>query len=170
VLKEPEPGHAADVRRFTASALYGQGLGTDGQWSAAVIYGRNAHAGEAASSAWLGEAEAILDRRNTVFARAELVQKGAEDLSLSGVDRERLFNVGMLGVGYIREIARPYSGATLGLGIRGNIGFVPNALEPAYGSRTPVGAMVFLRLRSRHLGMATSAMPMGGAGQSQTGQ
>jgi hypothetical protein len=75
----------------------------------------------------------------------------------------------MLGLGCIREIARPYSGATLGFGVRGNVGFVPSALEPAYGSRTPVGMMVFLRLRSRHLGMTSSAMPMGDAGHSHTG-
>jgi hypothetical protein len=166
ILKEPEPGHEGDVRRFTASALYGHGLGTDGQWSAALVHGRNTHIGESASSAWLAEAEAILDRHNTVFARAELVQKGAEDLSLTDLDSERLFNVGMLGLGYIREIARPYSGATLGLGVRGNVGFVPSALQPAYGSRNPVGGMVFLRLRSRHLGMSSSTMPMGGAAHS----
>ncbi|MDQ3996492.1 MAG: hypothetical protein M3303_05690 [Gemmatimonadota bacterium] len=169
VLEEPEPSHAGDVRRLTASALYGHGLGADGQWSAAVIYGRNAHAGESASSAALAEAEAILDRHNTVFARAELVQKSGEDLSLSGVDPERLFNVGMLGLGYIREIGRPYSGATLGLGVRGNVGFVPSVLEPAYGSRTPVGVMVFLRLRSRHLSMPPSAAPMNGSDHSHTG-
>ena len=164
-LREPEPGHAGDVRRFTTSALYGQGLAMEGQWSSALIYGRNARAGEAASSAVLAEAEAILDGHNTVLARAELVQKSAEELSLSGIDAERLFNVGMLGLGYIREIARPYSGATLGLGVRGNIGLVPRALEPAYGSRNPVGVMVFLRLRSRHLGVS-SAMPMDSVGHS----
>ncbi len=166
ILKEPEPDHDGDVRRFTASALYGQGLGADGQLSAALVHGRNAHSGERSSSAWLAETEAILDRHNTVFARAELVQKGSEELSLSSVDPERLFNVGMLGLGYIREIARPYSGATLGLGVRGNVGFVPTALESAYGSRNPVGVMVFLRLRSRHLGMTPAAMPMGGSGHS----
>ena len=166
VLHEPEPGHAGDVRRFTASALYGQGLGMEGQWSGALIYGRNAHAGESASSAVLAEAEVILDGHHTVFARAELVQKNAEELSLSGVDPERLFNVGMLGLGYIREIARLYTGATLGLGVRGNVGLVPRDVEPAYGSRNPVGIMVFLRLRSRHLGMSSSAMPMGSVGHS----
>jgi hypothetical protein len=161
-LHEPERDHAGDVRRFTASALHGQGLGADGQWSTALIYGRNAHVGERASSAALAEAEAILDAHNTVLLRAELVQKNGEELSVPGVDPERLLNVGMLGLGYIREIARPYSGATLGLGVRGNVGFVPSALESAYGSRNPLGVMVFVRLRSRHLGMRPSSMsPMG---------
>jgi hypothetical protein len=169
-LNEPERDHPGDVRRFTASALYGKGLGADGQWSTALIYGRNAHVGERASSAALAEAEAILDRHNTVFLRAELVQKNGEELSLSGVDPERLFNVGMLGLGYIREIARPYGGATLGLGVRGNVGFVPSALEAAYGSRNPVGVMVFVRLRSRHLGMTRSTTSPMGAGHSRTGR
>ena len=153
-LKDPERENPADrVHRVTVSALYGQGLGAEGQWSAALIYGRNTHVGEGASNAVLAEAEAILDRRNTVFGRAELVQKSGAELALSTVDPERLFDVGMLGLGYIREIAGGY-GATLGLGVRGNVGFVPSALEPAYGSRTPLGAMVFVRLRSRHLSMA----------------
>src|SRR5918999_989860 len=67
VLKQPEPGHAGDVRRFTVSALYGQGLGAAGQWSASVVSGKTPPAGEAASGACLGGAEAIPDRRNTVF-------------------------------------------------------------------------------------------------------
>jgi hypothetical protein len=159
-LKDPErEPESARLHRFTASALYGEGLGADGQWSAALIYGRNAHPGESPSSSVLAEGEAILDHRNTVFGRAELVQKRGEDLAISGVDSERLFNVGMIGLGYIREIARGY-GATLGLGVRGNLGFVPSALGPAYGSRTPVGAMLFVRLRSRHLGMTSGATPM----------
>lgn len=157
-LKEPEPSHGGeDLRRLTASALYGEGLGADGQWSAALIYGRNDVPGHVASSAVLGEAEAILDRHNTVFGRAELVQKTGEELALTGVDPDRLLNVGMLGVGYIREIMQPYSGATLGLGVRGNIGLVPRALEATYGTRNPAGVMVFLRLRSRHIGMSSSS-------------
>jgi hypothetical protein len=164
-LEDPEREHPGErLHRIGLSALYGQGLGAQGQWSAALVYGRNAHAGESSSSSVLAEAEAILDRRNTLFGRAELVQKRGENLALSDVDPERRFNVGMVGVGYIREIARGY-GATLGLGVRGNIGFVPSALQSAYGSRTPAGAMVFVRLRSIHLGMTPGVASPTGAGQ-----
>ena len=165
VLKEPEPGDGGHIlRRLTASALYGRGLGTDGQWAAALIYGRNAHDGNAASSAGLGEVEAILDRDNTIFARAELVQKAGAELRLAGADPERLFNVGMLGLGYIREILQPYRGATLGLGLRANVGFVPSALAATYGSRHPTGMMIFLRLRSKHPGMRSPGASDGGEG------
>jgi hypothetical protein len=37
---------------------------------------------------------------------------------------------------------------TLGLGALGTLNSVPSALEAAYGSRTPVGGMVFFRVRA----------------------
>jgi len=40
--------------------------------------------------------------------------------------------------------------ATIGLGAAGTLNFVPGALEPYYGSKTPVGAFIFLRLRPFH--------------------
>ena len=165
VLKEPEPDDAGHVlRRLTASALYGRALGMDGQWSAALIYGRNTHPGDRASAAVLAEAEAIVDASNTVFARAELVQKTGEELALASVDPERQFNVGMLGIGYVRELLEPYHGATLGLGVRGNVGLVPRALETTYGSRNPAGVMIFLRLRPKHLGPGSSMEHEGAEG------
>jgi hypothetical protein len=51
-----------------------------------------------------------------------------------------------LNLGYIRELGSG-RGMTLGLGVRGNVGFVPEEMEAAYGSRTPAGLAVFLRLR-----------------------
>jgi len=38
----------------------------------------------------------------------------------------------------------------LGLGAAGTLNFVPVALEPYYGSKTPVGTFIFLRLRPFH--------------------
>jgi hypothetical protein len=56
------------------------------------------------------------------------------------------FDIGNLSLGYIREFAG-YHGATFGLGARGAINLVPADLEDIYGSRTPVGVAVFLRVR-----------------------
>ena len=39
---------------------------------------------------------------------------------------------------------------TIGLGASGTVNVVPSALEATYGSRTPRGATVFLRLRPYH--------------------
>ncbi len=153
---------AESMHRVTASVLNGRSVGSDGQVASALIWGANKHAGHPLlAQSFLGESEAILDRHNTVFGRIEWVQKSAEDLVVdngspsaiaSGAPTfptEQNFNVAALELGYIREILRTHW-ATLGLGGAGTINFVPSLLEPAYGSRTPLGAFVFLRLRPFH--------------------
>jgi hypothetical protein len=140
------------MHRITASAIYGTSLGADREWTTTFLWGANTHSSNAGlSHSLLAESEAIIDRSNTVLARAEYVQKTAGDLVLdtpqSGFAAGRSFNVSALSLGYIREIAG-LRGATLGLGAMGTLNVVPSALTSAYGSRTPVGGMAFLRLRA----------------------
>src|SRR5881392_1965238 len=124
--------------------------------SAGTVSGRRRRCGAnrndgAWTHATLIESEAIVDRRNTVFGRAEVAQKSAEDLSLpsSVVPGTETFNVASLNLGYIREVARMF-GATAGLGIRGTMNVAPRSLQSLYGSRTPRGAFVFVRVRPFH--------------------
>jgi hypothetical protein len=56
------------------------------------------------------------------------------------------YDVGELTLGYVRELASVYAGS-LGLGVASTVNMVPSALRDTYGTRTPVGATVFLRLR-----------------------
>ncbi len=151
-LKSPEALEPDEsIRRISASALYGRALRA-GQLAISLVYGANVHGGTTTHSA-LAESEAILDGANTIFGRLEFVQKSPEDLDLeeSGVE---VFNVSAASLGYIREIARG-GGVTLGIGVRGTVNFVPAALADVYGSRTPVGGLVFLRLRPQQ------SMPIG---------
>ena len=162
-LKSPESVKPNEsMHRVTASALHGAGLGADGQVASAFIWGANKHSSQSGwSNAFLAESEAILDRDNTVFGRAEVVQKSAEDLVvdnpvilrsgavLPGFSVSQTFNVGAVQLGYIREVART-RWATLGLGAAGTLNFVPAALEPYYGSRNPTGMFVFVRMRPFH--------------------
>ena len=148
-LKTPEglkPGES--LHRTTASLIHGMKLGREGQWATSLIWGGNLHGSEWSHAA-LVESEAILDARNTVFGRAERAQKSAEELMLpSGAfPADERFNVAGLSLGYIREIGQLY-GATAGIGGRGTLSLVPLALDQVYGSRTPVGIFVFLRLRA----------------------
>lgn len=157
------------VHRFTAAALHGRKLGADGQWASAVVYGMNksSHHADASHSAGV-ETEAILDRWNTVFARAEVVQKSAEDLALdeppSGFDSDEKFSITSLSLGYIRELGRGW-GTTIGIGAMGTVNMVPSSLEAAYGSRTPLGAAVFLRIRPFHAARGMDGMHHDHAGQ-----
>jgi hypothetical protein len=149
------------MHRVTASVLHGIPLGTDGQWATTLLYGANARSTtHTVSHSVLLESEAVLDRRNTLLVRGELVQKSAEELALDGpsvaATADTRFDVGQLSLGYIRELAR-FDGATVGVGALGTVDLVPAALGTAYGSRTPRGAMLFLRLRPTPTRMSMAA-------------
>ena len=151
-LASPDALHPQEsFHRITASALHGSKLGDDGQWSSAAVWGANTHGHELTQSVLL-ESEAVLDGSNTVMARAEWVQKSAEDLVLdtspTNLPSEQRFDVSALSLGYIREVGK-WSGATIGIGAMGTLNVVPTALEHVYGSRTPVGGLLFLRLRPK---------------------
>ena len=61
------------------------------------------------------------------------VWKGRQMAHLVSTDRERLLRFG----------------ATIGLGAMATVNLVPDELARSYGSRTPVGGLLFLRLRPR---------------------
>jgi hypothetical protein len=168
-LKSPEQLHPDEsLHRISASVLHERPFGASGDWASALIYGANKHTGQTLlSNSVLGESNLTLDQRNTVFTRLEFVQKGPEDLPISGVmtpassltqgTRPRMivitkpsasiqYDVGELTLGYVRELASVYGGS-LGLGVASTVNMVPSALRDTYGTRTPVGATVFLRLR-----------------------
>lgn len=173
-LKSPEQlNPEQSVHRVVASALYGRSFGASGDWASSLIYGANKHAGQTRlSNSALAESNLELDDRNTIFGRVEFVQKSAEDLALTEgatpphpitrVSGDQLpivnganptqFNVGELTLGYVREILKVYGGS-LGLGAAGTLDVVPSGLQPAYGTRTPLGATIFLRLRPGRMHM-----------------
>lgn len=194
-IKSPEGLHPErSLHRVTASALNGRQLGDSGQWSSALIYGANKEAGETSlSNSVVLESDAQLDRRNTIFGRVEFVQKTAADLAVQstgvstpplppgvgmypfpicnacmtpGVQEDTRYNVGVAALGYVREIGK-FSGGTIGLGARGAVNFVPEALRSTYGSRTPIGTAIFLRFRPSRMNAGMNmGMNMGGMNHS----
>ena len=162
-LKSPEGLNPTEsMHRVTASVQHGISLGSDGQLASSFIWGANKHSTiPGLSHSFLLESEAILDRKNTVFWRTELVQKNGEELVvadpvttsggvlLPGLPAAEHLNVGTAQLGYIREVARTHW-ATIGLGAGSALNFLPAVLEPYYGSRTPVGTFIFVRLRPFH--------------------
>jgi hypothetical protein len=145
-IKEAEES----IHRITASALHGRKLGEKGQWSSTVVWGANKEAGSGLSHSLLAESEAVMDERNTVFGRAEWVQKTAHDISFftpsSVPSIGETFPLSAITAGYVREVGR-WSAASVGLGAMGTLNVVPETLRNTYGSRTPLGGMIFLRLR-----------------------
>jgi hypothetical protein len=161
-LKSPEGIHPDEpMHRITASALHGRKIGADGKATSALVWGVNRHGGDSkATNSILLENETIFDKHNTVFGRAEVVQKTGEDLVLDEGTIDNAsgtrFNLGAFQLGYIRELTR-LRWATIGLGAAGTVNLVPKSLEDVYGSRNPIGTFVFVRLRPFHL--KGTAMP-----------
>jgi hypothetical protein len=149
-LDSPEILHPGPVHRVVVSMLHGMRVGEGGQWASALVYGGNDPDEHPFSQSMLVESQLTLDSRNTIIGRWERVEKSGEELQVIGPPGTgtRHFDVASFSLGYIRELA-VFGGTTFGIGGRGTLNFVPRELEVSYGSSTPVGAMVFIRLRPR---------------------
>jgi hypothetical protein len=81
-----------------------------------------------------------------IFGRAEYVRKTGHDLVLPPELEDSTSGVGLVGFGYVYHFG-PFASLAPGLGVRGSAGLVNDTLEPFYGTRLPLGAMVFVQLR-----------------------
>jgi YHS domain-containing protein len=147
-LNEAEAGEGTlprvDVNRVTASVTYHRRVANQDSWASTVAWGRNEEAGQA-THAFLAETSVTLAERDVWFGRFELAGKEAHDLHADEFGDE-VFTVGKLQAGYTRYLT---SAAGLRLGVGGHLsaGFVPEALEPRYGSRANLGVGFFITVR-----------------------
>jgi hypothetical protein len=147
--EEAEPDES--LRRVTASLLHSAPFGMTGERATSIVWGANReHGASALTHSVLVESRLAFDERNTVIGRVERVRKSAADLMLDtpelGFAPGRRFNVSSLSLGYIRDFYRAH-GLSVGLGGLATINVLPATLEGAYGSRTPLGTLLFVRLR-----------------------
>jgi hypothetical protein len=154
----PEPDAPDEsMNRATASVLHARPFATRGRLAAALVWGANRHEDD---DRWepsvLAEANVELDARNSVLTRVEYVRKSSGDLVLDDATASTDHALTALSLGYVREIgtAGPVG---FGVGARGTVTFVPDALRPAYGSTTPTGLVVFLRMRAKPMTAAELA-------------
>ena len=147
-LKSPEGLHPDEsLHRLGAAALTTRPVGAGGTWSSALIYGANDQIGTGRlASSMLVESTLDLDRTNAVFGRVEYVRKSAEELVIASVPPTTEYDVGALALGYLRTVGT-MAGLAAGVGVRGSVNLVPSSLGPVYGSRTPVGVAIYIRLR-----------------------
>jgi hypothetical protein len=143
-LKSPEELDPDDSQdRLGASIMHVLPTST-GHLSASLVYGANRHSDENAFEHGFVLESNLHSGKNNVFGRASFVQKDAEDLEVS-IPGDPALNIYSVSLGYIREVGR-VGQATFGLGGRIGASLVPRDLEPAYGTRTPVGIAVYLRV------------------------
>jgi hypothetical protein len=161
-IKSPEALRPDEnQRRTTASMIYNKPLGEDANWASTFVWGQNNTTGEGRSNAYTFES-ALQRRKNTVFLRAEYVQKSGEELALPAPDDTRLFGVRALSAGYVRDLKRG-SGLDVGLGAQVTVSDNPSHLDAFYGSGPHTGFQIFLRIRPSRLKMPAS-QPAGMAG------
>jgi len=179
-LKSPEQlSPTISEHRIVASAMYVRPFAKSGSWATTLIYGANKHSGTPGlSNSALAETNIDAGDRNTFFGRAEIVQKSPDELGLVadpaimppavGVGAEQYvpsasptdpsLDVGEITLGYVRELVS-LRGPGIGVGFAGTINFVPASIRSAYGSRSPAGGVIFVRLRPRLMNMRMQKTP-----------
>jgi hypothetical protein len=150
-FESPEALFPADWNKHVgASVLHSHSIGRDGTWSSAVIWGAKQHEktlhhpSTRLTHTVTAETSIEIGRRNTLFARAEYVQKDMEELFLPH-EREQVHEVRSVAAGYVLDVVRTRP-ATLGLGVRAGVSFIPDALATFYGTPRPIGGAVYARL------------------------
>ncbi len=152
-----EPGES--LVRLTATLMHNRRLGPHGSWGTTFVWGQNRSEEAPVSNAFLLESS-LWRGQNVFFGRAEFVQKTAHDFDLLALDENLGLPVGSLSLGYVRQFG-PFAGVVPGIGIRGSMGLVGNELRSVYGTRFPLGAMLYLWVRpeemGRHMGLTSSS-------------
>src|SRR5437870_2657019 len=162
-LKSPEGLHPDEsLHRIGAAVRITQRVGNAATSSSALIYGANDQiATGRLASCVVSDSTLDLDGTNSLFGRAEYVRKTAEELVIPSVPAMTEYDVGALALGYLRTVGTVW-GLGAGVSVRGSLNVVPSSLEAVYGSRTPAGLAIYVRLRPagpRESGMMMPGMP-----------
>ena len=163
-LDSPEQLQSSvSVQRYTASAMWNHRLDddtTDVAVTAAV--GRNNPSMGPSTNAGLVEASFMLNDTHTLFTRAELLNKTGEELVLGPALAANTYAIAGFSAGYVYDFDA-LGPIVPGLGVIATVDVIGRALEPIYDTRTPVGGMVFVRLRPpvmkmKKMGQAAAGM------------
>jgi hypothetical protein len=146
-LKSPDAAAPEEsMRRAAVSVLSAHTFPSGAQLSTAFVFGANQHEfSPHLEPSYLAESSLQVGGIHNLFARAEYVRKDHEDLVLGPTGPEGEFNVMALTGGYLVEVGRA-GVVRAGLGARGSVNLLPASLSPIYGSATPTGFAVYVRL------------------------
>ncbi|HET9013580.1 MAG TPA: hypothetical protein VFN38_17275, partial [Gemmatimonadaceae bacterium] len=151
-LRSPENSAPDESQhRVSASIMNGRTFGQHGELATTFVYGGNRHSDtDHWEPSYLLESNLELGGAHSVFARAERVRKGADDLVLGAGGPVGDFDLTSLAAGYIYEFDR-LGNVRTGIGGRASVNLLPSALEPVYGTRTPRGFAIYLRFRPQRM-------------------
>ena len=134
--------------RLSSSLIWGVNLHHHGAASHELIHGGPGASPHHKSSSVLAESNLEIGSKSAVFARVERVQKNGEELGCSGGDLTTLYDIRSVVAGMNRTVATAAS-AEFSLGVRGSANFVPASLLATYGTRTPTGYAIYLKVRPK---------------------
>ena len=134
-----EPG--IDQKRWSASALYARELAPGWKLAGTLAWGRKTVEGHK-DEAYVVEAS-VKHGGWTAFGRGEITEN--REL-LDQAEHGPAFTVGKVSLGAVRDFTVT-DHLALGIGGLFAVNFVPDGLEPLYGSKNPIGAMGFVRLK-----------------------
>jgi hypothetical protein len=95
---------------------------------------------------------------HTVFTRIEVLDKIGSDLALPAAMADQKFAMASFSAGYVYDF-NELGVIVPGIGAVGTLDVIGSSLEPTYGTRTPWGGMVFVRLRPPAMEMAMPTSP-----------
>lgn len=111
------------------------------------LYGRNDPSIGPATNAGLAEGALVLASDHTIFTRAEVLEKTGHDLALPADMDDRTFGMASFSAGYVYD-ATKLGDVVPGVGFVATVDAIGADLGSFYGTRTPWGGMVFVRLRA----------------------
>ncbi len=143
-IKEPEPVHPGiDVQRTTLSVLHNKMFDQNTNLASAFVIGINMPTGHVAQSSVLIESE-LEFYKNFLYLRGEYLQRRAEELAITSVNLEHLFNAFALTFGGSKTLFS-FNKLDLNLGAQVTVNPIQKDLQDIYGN-IPFSAQVFLRL------------------------
>jgi type I restriction enzyme R subunit len=119
----------------------------DRNWATTFIWGQNNKEGEFTNS-YLFESDFTFGK-NSIFGRAEWVQKDGHELVLDEEDpiHGDVFLVGAYSIGYVRDLVKD-KGIDVGVGGMATFNTNPGSLTPYYGGTRHAGWQLFVRFRA----------------------
>ena len=138
-----EPG--VDQKRWSASAMFTREVARGWKLAATAAWGRKTieeHGESLKDDAFVAEAS-LKHGGWTLFGRGEMT----ENRELLNLDEHGpAYRVGKASLGAVHDW-RIGESLSFGAGALASLNFVPDALEPLYGSSNPKGAMAFVRVK-----------------------